>query len=90
MKTQHTTAEFDNDIKQFAIDKANDLKKLNPPQRDAYIHFMDPYITGDPSRIVEDLMGDLTRPQQEMFASLLPQWEGYMEDLIQVAKDLTP
>lgn len=79
-------------IKQFAIDTANTLKELNPPQRDVYIHLLTTKPSGSPRHklLTKILLKDLTRPEQETFASLLPQWEGSLKDLVQVAKDMTP
>jgi hypothetical protein len=72
------------------MDMALTLKKLNPPERDVYIYAMNNYDRDNEiyAEKLLDYIKDLTRQQQETFASLLPQWEGPEKDLVQLVKDL--
>jgi hypothetical protein len=72
------------------MDIARILKKLNPPERDIYMHFLQqgPKNIYDLGKYVKSYSSELTRPQQETFASMIPQWEGSLADLVEVAKTL--
>jgi len=73
---------------------ADTLRRLNPPERDVYIYATTNQKYDQYSELAAsvylDNMKDLTRPQQETFASLLPQWDQPIYALLQVVKDLTP
>lgn len=69
---------------------ANTLKELNPPERDILVYFLKKgYMnTNDLRDNVKYWSDQLTRPEQETFASLLNDWEGSLSDLVQLAKDM--
>ena len=73
----------------------NHLKEMNPPERDLFIQVLsepDAPFNGYnfTAGYVKHYMKDLTREQQETVASLYPEWDGDLADLIQLAKDLKP